>query len=80
MSPQPPVTGSAHSKAPRASRSTGDRKIARVFGLEGRSWMRHANPASVWTRFTVLSLLSLAIWSRDWIGVWCLVGVAVAII
>lgn len=42
--------------------------------------MRHANPASVWTRFTVLSLLSLAIWSRDWIGVWCLVGVAVAII
>lgn len=42
--------------------------------------MRHANPASVWTRFTVLSLLSLAIWSRDWIGVWCLVGVALAII
>ena len=42
--------------------------------------MRHANPASVWTRFTVVSILSLAIWSRDWIGAWCLIGVALAII
>jgi hypothetical protein len=41
--------------------------------------MRHANPASVWTRFTVVSILALAIWSRDWIGAWCLIGVGVAI-
>ncbi len=60
--------------------STGDRKIAKLFGLEGESWMRHANPASVWTRFTVVSILSLAIWSRDWIGAWCLIGVGLAII
>src|SRR4051794_22773241 len=59
---------------------TGDRKIAKLFGLEGESWMRHANPASVWTRFTVLSILSLAIWSRDWIGVWCLIGVGLAVV
>jgi hypothetical protein len=59
---------------------TRDRKIAKLFGLEGESWMRHANPASVWTRFTVVSILSLAIWSRDWIGAWCLIGVALAII
>ena len=42
--------------------------------------MRHANPASVWTRFTVLSLLALAVWSRDWIGVWCLIPVALALV
>jgi hypothetical protein len=62
-----------------APTSTGDRKIAKLFGLEGQSWMRHANPASVWTRFSVLSILSLAIWSRDWIGAWSLIGVLLAI-
>jgi uncharacterized protein DUF6653 len=82
MSHQPSATGSTHSPSRRrgATPSTGDHKIARLFGLEGQSWMRHANPASVWTRFTVLSLLSLAIWSRDWIGLWCLLGVGLAII
>jgi hypothetical protein len=56
-----------------------DRKVAKAFGLDGESWMKHANPASVWTRFSVLSLLALAIWSRDWIGIWCLVPIAAAI-
>ncbi len=65
--------------APGASSSTGDRKLAKAFGLEGESWMRHANPASVWTRFSVVSLFALAIWSRDWIGIWCLVPVGLAI-
>lgn len=60
--------------------STTDRKVAKVFGLEGESWMRHANPASVWTRFTGVSVLSLAIWSRDWIGVWCLIPVALGLV
>jgi hypothetical protein len=64
----------------KAPRSTGDSKIAKLFGLEGQSWMRHANPASVWTRFTVVSILALAIWSRDWIGAWCLIGVGLAIV
>jgi hypothetical protein len=60
--------------------ASGNRKLAKAFGLEGESWMRHANPASVWTRFTVLSLLSLAIWSRDWIGAWSLIAVALALV
>ena len=64
----------------RAGPSTADSKIAKAFGLEGEGWMRHANPASVWTRFSALSLLALAIWSRDWIGLWCLVPVALAIV
>src|SRR5918997_292494 len=77
-----PRRGASPSPAPppKASASTSDRKIAKLFGLEGENWMRHANPASVWTRFTVLSILALAIWSRDWIGAWCLIGVGLAII
>jgi hypothetical protein len=77
-----PITPHAPSPGhPRQARpSTGDGKIAKLFGLEGEGWMRHANPASVWTRFTVLSILSLAIWSRDWIGAWCLIGVGLAIV
>jgi hypothetical protein len=43
-------------------------RIAGAFGLKGENWMRHANPASVWTRFTVIPLLAGSIWSRKWIG------------
>jgi hypothetical protein len=78
----PPVraaTGAAVASGKPQS-STGDRKIAKAFGLEGDGWMKHANPASVWTRFSTLSLLALAIWSRDWIGVWCLIPVALAVV
>jgi hypothetical protein len=63
-----------------AEASTGDKRIARAFGLDGDHWMRHANPASVWTRFTCVSLIALAVWSRDWIGVWCLIPVAAALV
>ena len=62
-----------------STEATADGRIAKAFGLEGDAWMRHANPASVWTRFTVLSLLSLAVWSRDWIGIWCLAPIALSI-
>jgi hypothetical protein len=34
----------------------------------GKSWLRHANPISVWTRFAVLPLLALSIWSRAWVA------------
>jgi len=71
---------SPHPQAQNAPPSTGDRKVAKLFGLEGEHWMRHANPASVWTRFSVVSILALAIWSRDWIGAWCLLGVGLAIL
>jgi hypothetical protein len=63
------------------ARSTGrskpafERKVAGLFGLKGDNWLRHANPLSVWTRFAVVPLLALAIWSRDWIGWWSLAAV-----
>lgn len=81
MKPQPttPVPGRS-AAAPSGGSSTHDRKVAKAFGLEGEGWMRHANPISVWTRFAALSLLSLAVWSRDWIGVWCLIPVTLAVV
>ena len=42
--------------------------------------MRHANPVSVWTRFAVLPLLAVAVWSRDWIGWWSLVPIALSLV
>jgi hypothetical protein len=51
-----------------------------VFGLTGDNWMRHASPISVTTRFLVLPLLALSIWSRDWIGWWCLVPIVLSLV
>jgi hypothetical protein len=53
-------------------------KIAAAFGLKGENWMRHANPASVWTRFTVLPLLAGSIWSRKWLGRRCVIPIALS--
>ena len=63
-----------------AGKVTTDTKIARLFGLKGEGWLRHANPVSVWTRFAVLPLLALAIWSREWIGWWSLAAVALVLV
>ena len=59
-----------------AAAPTLERNVAEVFGLTGDRWMRHANPISVWTRFSVVSLFAISIWSRDWIGWWCLIPLA----
>jgi hypothetical protein len=64
---------------PPAGKGGSERSVARLFGLEGERWMRHANPLSVWTRFAVLPLLALAIWSREWIGWWSLALVAASL-
>jgi len=58
---------------------TFEQKVASVFRLDDENWMRHANPASVWTRFTVLPLLMLAFWSRAWLGWWAVIPVALAV-
>jgi hypothetical protein len=66
--------------SPQAAKVTTDTKLARLFGLQGEGWERHANPVSVWTRFAVLPLLALSIWSRDWIGWWSLVPIALSLV
>lgn len=63
-----------------AAKVTTDAKLARLFGLKGEGWLRHANPISVWTRFAVLPMLALSIWSRTWIGWWSLVPIALSLV
>lgn len=48
-------------------------KVAQLFNLTDENWMKHANPWSVWTRYSVLPLIVIAFWSRLWIGWWCLI-------
>lgn len=62
------------------TKPTAERRVAKLFGLEGDKWLRHANPWSVGTRFLVVPLLALSIWSRDWIGSWCLLPVALSLV
>ncbi|MBV6657158.1 MAG: hypothetical protein KI785_05250 [Devosiaceae bacterium] len=50
----------------------------RLMRMDEATWLRHANPWSVWTRFTCLPLLVLAVWSRQWLGWWALVLFALA--
>lgn len=42
----------------------------RLMLMDEAAWARHANPWSGWSRLATLPLLSLAIWSRVWIGAW----------
>lgn len=50
-----------------------ERKVAKAFNLTDENWMKHANPWSVWTRYSVLPLIVFAFWCRIWIGWWCLI-------
>jgi hypothetical protein len=51
------------------------RSIETLFAMSEDTWARHANPWSVWTRFTVLPLVIAAVWSRVWIGAWAWIPV-----
>ena len=48
-----------------------------LMAMDEATWRRHANPWSVWTRvLTPLPLMTLALWSRVWIGWWAVLPVA----
>ena len=51
----------------------------RLMSMDDEAWARHANPWSVWTRFTCLPLIVLAIWSRTWLGWWSLIPIGLAL-
>ena len=51
-------------------------RMGRAFGLDAAGWARHANPWSVYTRIPVPVLLAAAVWTREWLGWWCLLPVA----
>jgi len=52
----------------------------RLMTMSDDVWARHSNPWSVYTRFTCLPLIVLAIWSRVWLGWWALVPLALALL
>ena len=58
---------------------TFERKIANLFKLTDENWMKHANPWSVWTRYSVLPIIMLAFWSRVWIGWWSVIPVIISL-
>jgi hypothetical protein len=50
-----------------------------ISGADAQAWARHAHPVSVWTRILFgLTLLTLAGWSRVWIGPWWIAALAAA--
>jgi hypothetical protein len=61
-------------------RQSNESVMANFFGLKGDSWLRHANPASVWSRYVILVFMCAAVWSRIWIGWFCLIPLAVLVV
>ena len=53
-----------------------EKRISKLFKMSDDVWARHANPWSVWTRYSTMPLLALSVWSRAWIGWWSLIPVA----
>lgn len=56
-----------------------ERKFAAAMSMDDATWLRHANPWSVWSRASVLPLVILAVWSREWLGNWSWAAVAAAV-
>lgn len=52
----------------------------RLMQMDDATWRRHANPWSVYTRISCLPLIVLAVWSRVWLGWWCLIPLALTIL
>jgi hypothetical protein len=57
-----------------------EKRISGIFGLHDDRWLNHANPISVWTRFIILPLLVLSIWSRIWINWFSLIPIIIILI
>ena len=59
---------------------TFEQKIANLFKMDDKTWRRHANPWSVFTRTSALPLIVLAVWSRVWLGWWSIPFIALSIL
>jgi len=57
-----------------------EKALARLFGLEGDEWLRHANPKSVYSRFPVLPLIIVSVWTRVWIGVYFVIPLSLTLL
>ena len=52
----------------------------RLMQMDDAAWARHANPKSVYSRIGILPLITLALWSRIWLGWWCLVPLLATVV
>lgn len=52
---------------------------ARAMGMNDAVWARHANPWSGLTRIPILPCLAFAVYARTWVGLWCLVPIALIV-
>ncbi|MGL6259723.1 DUF6653 family protein [Vibrio sp. WXL210] len=53
----------------------------KLLSMDEATWLRHASPWSVWSRFfTCVPLLTLAVWSRAWIGWYALLPTVLALV
>jgi hypothetical protein len=52
----------------------------KVMLMDDAAWARHSNPWSVSTRFSVLPFMSVAFWSREWIGLYCLLPILLSFV
>lgn len=57
-----------------------DKALSKLFLPDDDSWLKHANPWSVWSRFATLPFIVLSIWSRVWIGWYCLIPIVILIV
>jgi hypothetical protein len=54
-------------------------RLSKVFGLNDETWMRHSNKWSVWTRFFIMPLIALSVWSHVWIGRYNLILISILV-
>ena len=71
------MTSSKREVAGKGAHSDG---LAWAMRMSDATWARHASPWSVWTRVPILPALALAVFSRAWIGWWCLVPIALLVV
>jgi len=53
---------------------------ARMMAMDDAAWAKHANPLSVYSRMSILPLMSLAVMSRIWLGWYALAPIALVIL
>lgn len=50
----------------------------KVMLMDDETWQKHANPWSVYSRFTALPIVSLAFWSREWLDTYSMIFIALS--
>lgn len=55
-------------------------KVADFFKLDDENWLKHSNPWSVYTRYSALPIIILAIWSREWVWNYSLIFILLSLL